>query len=111
MKRWRIADAVWNGNEDNDQAIVYGLYPYRIAKAKPGTQDQDKYIFVKTRSERFKVARTFQQSNYYSFIEDAVINNNPTIVKTHSNKNKNYEKNIYFYYYNMLSAYSQQLQL
>ena len=81
MKRWRIADAVWNGNEDNDQAIVYGLYPYRIAKAKPGTQDQDKYIFVKTRSERFKVARTFQQSNYYSFIEDAVINNNPTIVK------------------------------
>ena len=27
MKRWRIADAVWNGNEDNDQAIVYGLYP------------------------------------------------------------------------------------
>ena len=61
--------------------IVYGLYPYRIAKAKPGTQDQDKYIFVKTRSERFKVARTFQQSNYYSFIEDAVINNNPTIVK------------------------------
>ncbi len=82
MKRWRIADDItWNGNTDNDKAIVYGLYPYRIAVAKPGTQDQDKYIFVKTRSERFKVARTFQQSNYYSFIADDVINNNPTIVK------------------------------
>ena len=81
MKRWRIADITWNGNIDNDKAIVYGLYPYRIAGAKPGTQDQDKYIFVKTRSERFKVARTFQQSNYYSFIADDVINNNPTIVK------------------------------
>ena len=81
MKRWRIADTTWNGNEDNDKAVVYGLYPYRIAKAKPGTQDQDKYIFVKTRSERFKVARTFQQSNYYAFIADDVINNNPTIVK------------------------------
>ena len=81
MKRWRIADITWNGNTDNDKAIVYGLYPYRIAVAKPGTQDQDKYIFVKTRSERFKVARTFQQSNYYSFIADDVINNNPTIVK------------------------------
>lgn len=81
MKRWRIADTTWNGNEDNDKAIVYGLYPYRIAQAKPGTQDQDKYIFVKTRSERFKVARNFQPSNYYSFIADDVINNNPTIVK------------------------------
>ena len=81
MKRWRIADITWNGNTDNDKAIVYGLYPYRIAKPKPGTSDQDKYIFVKTKSERFKVARTFQQSNYYSFIADDVINNNPTIVK------------------------------
>ena len=38
-------------------------------------------LYIKTKSERFKVARTFQQSNYYSFIADDVINNNPTIVK------------------------------
>ena len=24
MKRWRIADITWNGNTDNDKAIVYG---------------------------------------------------------------------------------------
>lgn len=81
VRRWRIADKIWNGSEDNETAIIYGLYPYRIAKAKPGTNDTDKYIFVKTRSERFKKARTFKMSNYYSSIADDVINNNPLIVK------------------------------
>lgn len=81
LKRWRIADKIWSGVEDDDNAVIYGLYPYRIAKAKPGTNDTDKYIFVKTRSERFKNARSFQMSNYYSTIADDVINNNPLIVK------------------------------
>lgn len=81
MKRWRIADDVWTGEDNNDQAIVYGLYPYRIASAKPGTNDTDKYIFVKHRSTRFIQARSFQMSNYYSSIADDVINNNPLIVK------------------------------
>ena len=54
LKRWRIADDVWDGDEsENSTAVVYGLYPYRIAKAKPGTNDTDKYIFVKHRSSRF----------------------------------------------------------
>lgn len=34
LKRWRIADDVWDGDEsENSTAVVYGLYPYRIAKA------------------------------------------------------------------------------
>lgn len=82
LKRWRIADKIWNGEEDeNSTAVVYGLYPYRIAVAKPGTNDQDKYIFVKHRSSRFILARMFRMSNYYSSIADDVINNNPLIVK------------------------------
>ena len=82
LKRWRIADDVWDGDEsENSTAVVYGLYPYRIAKAKPGTNDTDKYIFVKHRSGRFILARMFRMSNYYSSIADDVINNNPLIVK------------------------------
>ena len=82
LKRWRIADDVWDGDEsENSTAVVYGLYPYRIAKAKPGTNDTDKYIFVKHRSSRFILARMFRMSNYYSSIADDVINNNPLIVK------------------------------
>ena len=81
LKRWRIADDVWDGDEsENSTAVVYGLYPYRIAKAKPGTNDTDKYIFVKHRSSRFILARMFRMSNYYSSIADDVINNNPLIV-------------------------------
>lgn len=75
LKRWRIADDVWDGDEsENSTAVVYGLYPYRIAKAKPGTNDTDKYIFVKHRSSRFILARMFRMSNYYSSIADDVIN-------------------------------------
>ncbi len=82
LKRWRIADDVWDGDEsENSTAVVYGLYPYRIAKAKPGTNDTDKYIFVKHRSSRFILSRMFRMSNYYSSIADDVINNNPLIVK------------------------------
>lgn len=81
LKRWRIAHEIWNGVENDENTTVYGLYPYRIAKEKPGTDDKDKYIFVKTRSERFRKARTFKMSNYYSSIADDVINKNPLIVK------------------------------
>ena len=80
MKRWRIADEMWDGTY-NDNTIVYGLYSYRIAKAKPGTDDLDKYIFDKTTLTRFKRPRLFRLANYYSSIEQAVINNNPKIIK------------------------------
>ena len=86
LKRWRIADKIWNGDEDritnNSTAVVYGLFPYRIAEPKPGHEaDKNKYIFVKQRSSRFEKARLFNLSNYYSSIADDVLNNNPKLVK------------------------------
>lgn len=80
VKRWRIADKLWDGTE-NDATMVAGLYPYRIAKAKPGTDDLDKFIFNKTKLTRFRRARLFRLGNYYSSISQSVINNNPLIVK------------------------------
>lgn len=86
LKRWRIADEIWNGDEDrvanNSTAVVYGLFPYRIAEPQPGHEaDKNKYIFVKQRSSRFEKARLFNLSNYYSSIADDVLNNNPKLVK------------------------------
>ena len=79
LKRWRIAHQVWNGNENNDNAVVYGLYSYRIIR--PGHADNNKFIFEKIRPTRFRRARMFRMANYYSSIDQNVINNNPKIVR------------------------------
>lgn len=79
LKRWRIADKVWNGLETDANAVVYGLYPYRISR--PGHADDQKYIFVRTRPTRFRRARFFRLANYYASIEQRVLDNNPKIEK------------------------------
>jgi len=79
LKRWRIAHEIWNGSDDSEDAVVYGLYPYRIVRA--GHPDNNKYIFEKIRPTRFKRARFFRMANYYSSIDQNVINNNPKLIK------------------------------
>lgn len=79
LKRWRIADKVWNGSNDNENAVVHGLYPYRVIR--PGHADHGKFLFEKMRPTRFKRARFFRPANYYASIEQKVIDNNPKIVK------------------------------
>ncbi len=79
LKRWRIAHVVWNGVETDPNAVVWGLFPYRIAR--PGHPDDGKIIFQRTRSTRFRRARFFQLSNYYASIDQTVLNNNPKIVR------------------------------
>ncbi len=78
LKRWRIAHEVWNGSSTNPSAVIQALYPYRIV----GGPDNGKYIFNRlSPSPRFLAPRFFQLRNYYSSIDQAVINNNPKIVK------------------------------
>ena len=79
LKRWRIADKVWNGLETDTNAVVHGLYPYRIIR--PGHPDDGKYIYDQMRPTRFKRARFFRMANYYSSISSTVLNNNPKLVK------------------------------
>ncbi|WP_244620488.1 RagB/SusD family nutrient uptake outer membrane protein [Chitinophaga japonensis] len=80
LKRWRIADKLWNGSVGNPNAMVYALYPYRVVR--PGDAARDgKYVFVKMVAPRFRAPRFFQLGNYYSSIDQGVINNNPKIVK------------------------------
>jgi len=80
LKRWRIADKLWNGSIGNPNAMIYALYPYRVVR--PGDAARDgKYVFVKMVAPRFRAPRFFQLGNYYSSIDQGVINNNPKIVK------------------------------
>jgi hypothetical protein len=80
LKRWRIAHQVWNGDVASPNANVFALYPYRIVR--PGDPARDgKYVFVKLVAPRFRAPRFFQMGNYYSSIDQSVINNNPKIVR------------------------------
>ncbi|MBL3655837.1 RagB/SusD family nutrient uptake outer membrane protein [Fulvivirga sediminis] len=79
LKRWRIAHEMWDGNSANEDAVIYGLYPYRVVR--PGHEDDGKYIFEKMRPTRFRQPRLFNVSNYYSAIKQEVLNNNPDLIK------------------------------
>lgn len=43
MKRWRMADAVWDGQWTSPTARMTGLWPYKIYA--PGTPDDGKWLF------------------------------------------------------------------
>lgn len=79
LKRWRIAHQIWNGAESSTNAVVRGLYSYRIVR--PGHPDHGKYIFETIRPTRFRRARLFRMANYYSSIDQNVLNNNPKLVR------------------------------
>lgn len=79
LKRWRIAHLVWGGSENDPNAVVYGLYAYRVVR--PGHADDGKYIYERVRPARFRRARFFRMANYYASISQDVINKNPKIVR------------------------------
>ncbi|WP_114778616.1 RagB/SusD family nutrient uptake outer membrane protein [Botryobacter ruber] len=77
LKRWRIADQVWNGSQNDPDAVVYGLYPYQIVRQ--GHPDDGKFIFERVRPVRFRQARFFRPANYYSSIGQGELDNNPLL--------------------------------
>ncbi|MNX67958.1 SusD family protein [compost metagenome] len=79
LKRWRIAHLVWDGSETDANSVVMGLYAYRVVR--PGHPDNGKYIYQRIRPTRFRRARFFQMFNYYTFIAQSVLDNNPKIVR------------------------------
>lgn len=80
LARWRIADQVWNGSTNSPDAMLYALYPYRVVRPGDAARN-DKYIFIKQVAPRFKTPRFYQIGNYYSSIEQSVLNNNPKIIR------------------------------
>lgn len=92
MKRWRIAHQIMDGNaitaaevsKDLGKATKrntqpWGLWPYKIYD--PGSPNNGKWIYKQVKLSRVTGADRFQLGNYYSYIDDAIINNNPKLVR------------------------------
>jgi hypothetical protein len=79
LKRWRIAEKVWNGIQDDPNAQQWGLFPYLVND--PGNPNHGKWVFDKIKIHMSPFPRDFQMRNYYNFIDQGWINNNPKLVK------------------------------
>jgi len=49
LRRWRVADEVWAYDRENANAVMYGLWPYRIYA--PGDPNDGKWIYRKVKLE------------------------------------------------------------
>ncbi|SEJ49936.1 Starch-binding associating with outer membrane [Dyadobacter koreensis] len=92
MKRWRIAHLIMDGNVISASELStdlgkatkrntqpWGLWSYKIYD--PGSANNGKWIYKVTKLSRVTGADRFQLGNYYSYIADDIINNNPRIVR------------------------------
>jgi len=79
LKRLRIAHEIWNGSADNNNAVHYALFPYKIYA--PGDPNDGKWVFEKQKSSHTLYPRNFKYQNYYNFIDQGWINNNPKLVR------------------------------
>jgi len=92
MKRWRIAHQILDGNaitagelsKDLGKATKrntqpWGLWSYKIYD--PGSPNNGKWIYKQVKLSRVTGADRFQLGNYYSYIDDSIISNNPKLVR------------------------------
>lgn len=89
MKRWRLAHIIWNGQSteltanpgkaDEVSTRVFGMWPYKYYN--PGGANDGKYVFKKIIPAQVTNAHRFRLGNYYSYIDNTILNNNPLIVR------------------------------
>lgn len=77
LKRWRRAHIVWNGTSEDSRH--YTLFPYKVVDAR--RPENGKWVYIKGTSPIMLEARTFQLRNYYNFLDDGWLANNPKLVK------------------------------
>jgi hypothetical protein len=92
MKRWRIAHLIMDGNavtatdlsKDLGKATKRNTQPWALWSYKiynPGSANNGKWIYKQVKLSRVTGADRFQLGNYYSYIGDDIINNNPKLVR------------------------------
>jgi len=79
LKRWRLADKIWNGVQNDPNAQQWALFPYLVSD--PGNPNNGKWVFDKIATHMSPNPRYFEMKNYYNFIHQDWVNNNPKIVK------------------------------
>ena len=80
LKRWRRAHVVWDGTETTYSSVHWALFPYKIKD--PSNPHNGQWVFDRLRSTwTNKNPHRFQLQNYYDFLDQNWINNNPKLVK------------------------------
>jgi len=86
LRRWRIADELWNGSQNNSQAVLYALWPYKIYR--PGHASHEKWLFrrlrirgTKTINGAIKQPLRFTLGLYYAAMPGDALSNNPLLEK------------------------------
>ena len=81
LKRWRRAHTEWDGHTDDSQQ--WGLMPYLVKGAvnKADKNKNGQWVFIKVKSQKMPNARTFRMRNYYNFLDNGWLTNNPKLVK------------------------------
>lgn len=79
LKRWRIAHTVLNGQNSDPSAQQWALFPYKVVE--PSSPMDGKWVYEKIPAPNSPNPRYFQMRNYYNFIDQGWINNNPKLVK------------------------------
>ena len=79
LKRLRRAHTVWTGNSEDFSATHWALFPYKIKD--PAHPQNGKWVFDRVVSSwTSRYPRKFEFRNYYNFIDQGWINNNPKYV-------------------------------
>lgn len=76
LRRWRRAHIVWDGS---DSGFQWALFPYRVKDAR--RPQNGKWAYVRQKTSMLRYSRIFEHKNYYNFIHDSWVVNNPKYVK------------------------------
>ncbi|NDV58148.1 RagB/SusD family nutrient uptake outer membrane protein [Bacteroides sp. 519] len=78
MKRWRLADKVWN--REKETAKRRGLFPYLVVA--PGDPNDGKWFFEEVSMDfLYRNNLHFEDRHYYADIDQGWVNNNPKMKK------------------------------
>ena len=77
LKRWRRAHTEWDGTSEN--SIQWSLFPYKVKDLR--SPQNGKWVFARVQNSKMPNARRFEMRNYYNFLSNGWMGNNPLLVK------------------------------
>lgn len=77
LKRWRRSHIVWDGVSES--ARHWALFPYKVKD--PRRPENGKWVFIRVKSNDMPNYRTFKMQNYYNFLDNSWLTNNPKLIR------------------------------
>ena len=77
LKRWRRSHIIWDGVSES--ARHWALFPYKVKD--PRRPENGKWVFIRVKSNDMPNYRTFKMQNYYNFLDNSWLTNNPKLIR------------------------------